>query len=361
MNPNQELHDAGQSIWIDSITREMVNSGTLKHYIDDLAVTGLTSNPSIFDKALQGSADYDAQIQELLDAGRSGEDLFFELAITDLQAAADLFARVHEETDGVDGMVSLEVSPELAYDTDKTTAAAADLAARADRPNLFIKIPGTEQGLPSIHDTIAAGIPVNVTLLFDQHQYLAQSDAYMRGIEDRIENGLDPAVTSVASIFVSRWDVAIAGKVPDELADGLGITASVKTYAVHNEVYESERWQKLATKGARPQRLLFASTSTKDPSWDDTRYVKALAAPDTVNTMPEETVLAFADHGEVGEMVPPDGGDVDARLAAYEEAGIDVDALGAQLQTEGAEKFVASWTDLLSCIEGKTSDVAAAG
>lgn len=361
MNPNEKLHQAGQSIWIDSITREMVTSGTLEHYIEDLAVTGLTSNPSIFDKALQGSGDYDAQIQELLETGKSGEDLFFELAITDLQAAADLFAGVHAETGGVDGMVSLEVSPELAYDTDKTTAAAADLAGRADRPNLFIKIPGTEQGLPSIHDTIAAGIPVNVTLLFDQHQYREQADAYMRGVEDRIENGLDPAVTSVASIFVSRWDVAIAGKVPDELADGLGIAASVKAYAVHNELYESERWQKLAAEGARPQRLLFASTSAKDPSWDDTHYVKALAAPDTVNTMPEETVLAFADHGEVGEMIPPDGGDVDERLAAYEEAGVDVDALGAQLQTEGAQKFVDSWTDLLGCIEGKTSDVAASG
>lgn len=361
MNPNQELSAAGQSIWIDSITREMVGSGRLQRYIDELAVTGLTSNPSIFDKALSGSSDYDAQIAELLAAGKSGEDLFFDLAIEDLRGAADLLRGVHDASDGVDGFVSLEVSPDLAYETRGTVEEAARLAAAADRPNLFIKIPGTPEGGPAIQDTIASGTPVNVTLLFDSHQYEAQSDAYMRGIEDRIENGLDPGVASVASIFVSRWDVAIAGKVPAGMEDGLGIAAAVKTYAVHNQVYESGRWQKLAEAGARPQRLLFASTSTKDPAWDDTHYVRALAAPDTINTMPEETVLAFADHGKLEGMIPTDGGDVDERLAAYEEAGIDVDALGGRLQKEGAEKFSTAWADLLECIARKGSEKAATG
>lgn len=359
MNPNQQLHEAGQSIWIDSITREMVTSGTLRRYIDDLAVSGLTSNPSIFEKAL-ASADYDEQIEELLAAGKRGEELFFELAITDLRAAADLFAEVHSRSGGRDGFVSLEVSPELAYDTAATTTAAASLATAADRENLFIKIPGTREGGTAIEETIAAGIPVNVTLLFDHHHYREQADAYMRGIERRIENGLDPAVPSVASIFVSRWDVAVTETVPAELADGLGIAAATKTWAVHNEVLASERWQKLERAGARAQRLLFASTSTKDPSWDDTHYVKGLAAAGTINTLPEETVLAFADHGEVGGLLPADGGDVEARLAAYEEAGVDLGSLAARLQSEGAEKFVASWNDLLEGIAAKSADLAAA-
>jgi transaldolase len=355
MNPNQQLHQLGQSIWIDSITREMVRSGTLKRYIDELAVTGLTSNPSIFDKALSGSSDYDEQIQELLARGLSGEELFFELAITDLRAAADLFAPINERTGGVDGWVSLEVSPQLAYDTEPTIEQAAKLHGQAERDNLFIKIPGTPEGRPAITETIAAGIPVNVTLLFDHNQYEGAADAYMKGIERRIEQGLDPAVGSVASVFISRWDVAVEGQTSPELSDRLGIVAATRCYVAYRKLQESERWQRLEREGARKQRLLFASTSTKDPDLPDTMYVTALAAPDTINTMPEGTVLAFADHGEVTDPLPADGGDVEEVAREFAEAGFDVDELAERLQREGAQKFDDSWTDLLNGIEERTA------
>lgn len=361
MNPNQQLHEAGQSIWIDSITREMVSSGTLQRYIDELAVTGLTSNPSIFDKAVGGSADYDEQIQELLARGLEGEELFFQLAITDLRAAADLFAPVSERTDGVDGWVSLEVAPQLAYETDATIAQAATLHGQAQRDNLFIKIPGTPEGGPAITETIAAGIPVNVTLLFDHKQYEAAAEAYMKGIERRLEQGLDPVVASVASVFISRWDVAIADEASPQLADRLGIVAATQCYVAYRKLYETDRWRALAEQGARKQRLLFASTSTKDPDLPDTMYVTALAAPDTINTMPEETVLAFADHGEVGELLPADGGDVEHAAAEFADAGFDMDELALRLQKEGAQKFVDSWNDLLAQIESKSAKLGAAG
>ena len=361
MNPNQELHELGQSIWIDSITREMVRSGTLQRYIDDLAVTGLTSNPSIFDKALSGSADYDDQIQELLARGLEGEELFFQLAITDLRGAADLFGSVHERTEGVDGWVSLEVSPRLAYDTEATIEQAVRLHGDAERENLFIKIPGTPEGRPAITETIAAGIPVNVTLLFDRNQYRAAAEAYMDGIERRIEQGLDPAVGSVASVFISRWDVAVAGHTSPELSDRLGIVAATQCYVSYRELYETDRWRELESKGARKQRLLFASTSTKDPELPDTMYVTALAAPNTINTMPEETVLAFADHGEVAEPLPADGGDVGEVAREFSEAGFEMNELAERLQREGAQKFDDSWADLLSCIAGKTETLGAAG
>jgi transaldolase len=360
MNPNEKLHELGQSIWIDSITREMVDSGTLQSYIDDKAVTGLTSNPSIFDKALNGSADYDEQIEQLLAQGKAGEELFLELAITDLRAAADLFAPINERSAGVDGWVSLEVSPRLAYDTEATIAEAAKLHGQAERDNLFIKIPGTPEGLPAITETIAAGIPVNVTLLFDHNQYEAAADAYMNGIERRIEQGLSPDVGSVASVFISRWDVAVEGETPDELTDKLGIVAATQCYVSYRRLCDRDRWQRLENEGAHKQRLLFASTSTKDPALPDTMYVTALAAPDTVNTMPEETVLAFAEHGELGAPLAADGGDVDALAAAFAEAGIDMDALGLQLQKEGAEKFVDSWMDLLSVIKSKCAGLGTA-
>ncbi len=360
MNPNQKLHEAGQSLWLDSITRELMASGTLQRYIDDLAVTGLTSNPSIFDKAVSGSDDYDTQIRELLEGGKSGEELFFELAITDLRNAADLFAPIHRRTDGVDGWVSLEVSPLLAHNTESTIEAASSLHAEAGRENLFIKIPGTHEGAAAITDTIAAGIPVNVTLLFSTEHYRAAAEAHMAGVERRVEQGDDPAVASVASIFVSRWDAAIMGEVPDELEDRLGIAVCKQAYAAYREIYESDRWLALENEGARKQRLLFASTSTKNPELKDTTYVSALAAPDTVNTMPEDTLLAFAEHGDVGEMLPADGGDAEQVLAEFEGAGVDVAALAARLQDEGAEKFDDSWKDLLACIESKSEKLEAA-
>jgi len=357
----KQLHDAGQSLWLDSITREIVTNGTLKRYIDELSLTGLTSNPTIFDKALHGGDDYDEQIAELLAAGRSGEELFFELAITDLQGAADLFRGVHDRTDGVDGFVSLEVSPLLAYETAATTRQARELHARADRPNLYIKIPGTPQGLDSITESVAAGIPINVTLLFDAAQYRAQAEAYLTAIERRVERGQDPAIESVASVFVSRWDVAVAGEVPDELDNRLGSAAAIRAYVAYRELLDTDRWQRLENEGARPQRLLFASTGTKDPSLPVTKYVDELAAPNTVNTMPEETLLALAEQDSIGELLPADGGDNEELLAEFTAAGIDLDALAERLQAEGAEKFEKSWADLLERIGGKESAVGAAG
>ncbi|MGI8727313.1 MAG: transaldolase [Solirubrobacterales bacterium] len=359
MNPNEELQDLGQSIWVDAITRRMLDDGTLQRYIDELAVTGLTSNPTIFEKAIDGSDDYDDQISELLGRGKSGEELFFELAIDDLRRAADLFADVHQRTDGVDGYVSLEVSPLLAYETQETTSEAARLHRQAERENLLIKIPGTMEGGGAITETIAAGIPVNVTLLFDHSQYEAQADAYMSGIERRIEAGEDPRVASVASVFVSRWDVAAKEQVGGDLHGKLGIAAAAKAYKSYRELLASDRWANLEAEGARPQRLLFASTSAKDPAMRDTAYVEALAAPDTVDTMPDSTVEAFADHGEVGAPLPDDGGDCEQVLASFEEAGVDIDALASRLQSEGAEKFNDSWRELLAGIERASEQVAA--
>ena len=357
----KDLHDAGQSLWLDSITREIVTDGTLKRYIDELSLTGLTSNPTIFDKALRGGDDYDEQIAGLLADGKAGEELFFELAITDLRGAADLFRGVHDRTDGVDGFVSLEVSPLLAYETAATTKQASDLHARADRPNLYIKIPGTPQGLDSITESVTAGIPINVTLLFDAAQYQAQADAYMRASERRVERGDDPAIESVASVFVSRWDVAVAEKVPAELKDRLGVAAAIRAYVAYRELLDSDRWQRLENEGARPQRLLFASTGTKDPDLPKTKYIDELAAPNTVNTMPEETLLALAEQDSIGDLLAADGGDNESLLAEFTAAGIDVDALATQLQSDGAEKFEKSWSDLLDCIAGKESAVGAAG
>jgi transaldolase len=357
MTATADLHARGQSLWLDNITRTMLDDGTIQGYVDRYSVTGLTSNPSIFDHAI-GSGAYDDAIREKSGAGLTGEDLFFELAIEDLRRAADLFRDVHRRTDGVDGWVSLEVSPELAYDTDATVAAARDLHRRADRPNLFIKIPGTEQGLPAIEECIAAGVPVNVTLLFDAAQYAAAADAYLRGLERRIDAGLDPAVGSVASVFMSRWDKAVADRVPAELRDRLALAVGGATYRAYRELQASERWQRLEGQGARLQRLLWASTSTKDAAAPDTLYVAGLAAPLTVNTMPDSTLEAFFDHGEVGEMMAADGGDCDEVLARFGDAGVDVTALAATLQTEGATSFVDSWNELMARIESQSRAVA---
>jgi transaldolase len=351
------LHEAGQSLWLDNITRSLLDAGKIQRYIDEYSVTGLTSNPSIFDKAI-GSGDYDDAIRNKAGAGLKGEELFFELAIEDLRRAADLFLPIHERSDGVDGWVSLEVSPLLAYDTDKTVAAAKDLHARAGRKNLFIKIPGTKEGLPAITAAIAAGVPVNVTLLFSAEQYAAAADAYLKGVEARIANGLDPAVGSVASVFMSRWDVAVADQVPGNLKDKLGLAVGLDTYRTYRNLMASDRVQRLENDGARMQRLLWASTKTKDPKASDTLYVHGLAAPFTVNTMPDDTLEAFYDHGEVGEPMPADGGDADALLQQFADAGVDCAALAAKLQSDGAKSFDDAWKELMDRIDEQSKALA---
>jgi transaldolase len=361
MNPTRLIASAGQSLWLDNITRSMLDDGTLQRYIDELSVTGLTSNPTIYDKAIGGSDAYDGDIRAGVERGAAAEDVFFSLALDDLRRAADLFAPVHQRTAGVDGFVSLEVSPLLAYDAARTHAEAMRLHALGGRPNLFIKIPGTPEGLGAIEDTIAAGVPVNVTLLFSISQYRACMEAYTKGIERRVEAGLSPAVSSVASVFVSRFDPAIEGRVPDELRNGLGVAIGRKAYAEYRAFFSTDRWLRLMNEGARPQRLLFASTGTKDPNASDTLYVSGLVAPYTVDTTPEPTLLAFADHGKVDRVLSPDPAEADALLDRYEAAGVDVEAVGAELQVKGAESFVGSWKSLLQKIESKAGAIAAAG
>jgi transaldolase len=360
MKATETLHEQGQSLWLDNITRDLLETGTLARYIDQLSVTGLTSNPTIFDHAIKNSSAYDAAIRKKVRAGKSGEELFFELALEDLTRAADMFRPVWTRTRGVDGWVSLEVSPLLAHDTASTLAAAQALHARAGRPNLFIKIPGTKEGLPAIEEAIFAGVPINVTLLFSAEQYLAAADAFLRGIERRVSAGLLPEVGSVASVFISRWDAAVKAKVPEGLRNQLGIAIAKRTYKAYRTLLGSPRWQRVFNDGARPQRLLWASTGTKDPSASDTLYIKALAAPFTVNTMPEGTLNALADHGSLGEMLPADGGDCEEVLARFASAGIDVDALASQLQDEGAKSFVSSWHELMDVIAAKSADLAKA-
>ncbi len=348
------LNKLGQSLWLDNITRDLLDSGTLKRYIDELSVTGLTSNPTIFDNAISRSSWYDAEIGRQLKHGKSGEGLFFTLAIQDLTRAADLFLPVYERSGTVDGFVSLEVSPVFAYDTKATVEQAKSLHKLANRPNLFIKIPGTPEGLPAIEDTIFAGVPVNVTLLFSTDQYKAAAEAYMKGLERRVAAGLSADVRSVASLFVSRWDGPVAGKVPAEMRNTLGIAVSKQAYKAYRDIVESDRFQRLENCGARPQRLLFASTGTKDKAASDTLYIAGLAAPNTVNTMPEATLLAFADHGATAVALPRDGGDAEAVLAKHLDAGIDLTALSTQLQSDGAKGFVKSWNELLAAIESKS-------
>jgi len=349
MKATQSLHELGQSLWLDNITRGLLRSGTLQRYIEEFSVTGLTSNPTIFDHALKNGGDYDDAIRQKLKEGKSGEALFFELAIEDLQEAADLFRPVHDLTDGVDGWVSLEVSPLLAHDTAKTLAAAKALHAKAARPNLFIKIPGTREGLPAIEEAIFAGVPINVTLLFSAAQYAAAAAAYLRGIERRIVAGLNPRVGSVASLFVSRWDVAVAATAPQWLHDQLGIAMAWKTYESYRHLLDTPRWEKI-----------FASTGAKDPTASDTLYVEALAAPLTVNTMPEATLKALADHGNIDGCLHVRACKGDQELAKFAKAGIHVAALAEQLLEEGAAGFVESWNDLMACIESKSQLLQAA-
>ncbi|MEO8888888.1 MAG: transaldolase [Jatrophihabitantaceae bacterium] len=360
MKPTQALHEAGQSLWLDNITRGLLDHGTLQTYIDQYSVTGLTSNPTIFDKAIEGGPDYDNDIAQWTAAGASAEEVFFELALTDLRRAADLFAPAHQRSDGVDGWVSLEVSPLLTHDSAATIAQATALHAKAARPNVFIKIPGTPEALPAIEECIFAGIPINVTLLFSPEQYVASAEAYLRGVERRIQAALDPAVASVGSVFVSRWDTAVADRVPADMRDRLGIAEATLAYRAYRELLDTPRWGRLANEGARPQRLLWASTSTKNPDAPDVLYVQALAAPFTINTMPEVTLRAFADHGQVGTLMAADGtdgtgggGGGEDTLSAFQDAGIDLGALADQLQRDGADSFGTSWRSLLTSITTK--------
>lgn len=355
MNATQQLHNLGQSLWLDNITRDLLNNGTLERYIAELAVTGLTSNPTIFDHAIKNSSSYDRAIRDYASKGKSGEELFFQLALEDLTRAADLFRPIHDQTNGLDGWVSLEVSPLLAHNTASTLAEAKQLFARANRPNLLIKIPGTKEGLPAIEEAIFAGIPVNVTLLFSPEQYRAVAEAYMRGVERRIEAGLNPKVGSVASLFVSRWDTAVVGKVSPELSNKLGIAIARRAYQEYVKLLGSSRWQRAFNEGAIPQRLLFASTGTKDPKASDTLYVESLSAPLTVNTMPEATLKAVADHGKVDGVIAKDTSDSARTLEEFVRAGVNLNALAAQLQEEGATSFVKSWNDLLNVISSKTA------
>ena len=355
MKATETLHDRGQSLWLDNITRDLLETGTLERYIDELSVTGLTSNPTIFDHAIKNSSAYDAAIRRKVKEGTAGEELFFELALEDLTRAADLFRPIWDRTRGVDGWVSLEVSPLLAHDTARTLAAAKTLHARAGRPNLLIKIPGTKEGLPAIEEAIFAGVPINVTLLFSHEHYLAAADAFLRGIERRVAAGLSPEVGSVASVFISRWDAAVKDSVPEALRNQLGIAIAKRTYKAYRTLLGSPRWQRVFNAGARPQRLLWASTGTKDPGASDVLYIRALAAPFTVNTMPEGTLKALADHGALGGILTPDGGDCEDVLARFAGAGIDVDALASQLQDDGAKSFVSSWHELMDVIASKSA------
>ncbi len=351
-----QLPRLGQSLWLDNITRELLESDTLKRYVEDLSVTGLTSNPAIFNSAISDSSLYDNDIRSQLNSKKVGEELFFDLAIHDLRRAADLFFPVYQQTSSVDGFVSLEVSPLLAHDTHATIEQALKLYAKAGKPNLFIKIPGTPEGLLAIEESIFSGVPINVTLLFSADQYKAAADAYMNGLERRLKAGLSVDVRSVASIFVSRWDVAVADKVPTELRNALGIAISRQTYKAYRDILDSDRFKCLENAGARAQRLLFASTGTKDKAASDTLYVSGLIAANTINTMPESTLLAFADHGVIESVLSRDGGDADSVLAKHVDAGIDLTALSIELQSNGADSFVKSWKELLAAIESKRRD-----
>ena len=359
MTTTKKLHELGQSLWLDNITREILDNGTLRRYIDELSITGLTSNPTIFDEAIGNTSAYDGSIRRKAQAGLAGEELFVEIALEDLRRAADLFRPIFDRTSGIDGWVSMEVSPLIANDTKSTIEAALRIHQQADRPNLYVKIPGTPAGVPAIEEAIFAGVPVNVTLLFSREHYLSVAEAYMRGIERRLAAGLDPRISSVASLFVSRWDRAVGDKVPAELRNRLGIAIVLRTYRAHMDLLAGKRWRDLEAAGARKQRMLWASTGTKDPKAPPGLYVEALAAPDTIDTMPEKTLLAFAISGSVTSTMAKDGGDAEQVLARFADAGIDVAALAARLQLEGAESFIKSWSELMKRIADKSASLAA--
>ena len=355
----QQLHDLGQSLWIDNISRETLRDGSLAKLISGYSVTGLTSNPTIFEKAMGHGDAYDDAIARMARDGRSTEDLFFALAVEDLQQAADLFLPAHEASGGVDGWVSLEVSPLLVNDAQGTIQAAASLHAQAARKNLFIKIPGTPAGAQAIEESIYHGVPINVTLLFSREQYLAAAEAYMKGIERRLNDGKSPVVESVASLFVSRWDTGAKETVSDTYQNKLGIAIALRTYKAYRDLLASERWKKLAAAGAHPQRLLWASTGTKDPKAPETLYVEALAAPGTVDTMPEKTLMAFAEQGRVGDPMPVDGGYAEQTIAEIRREGVDIEALADKLQKDGGDSFAKSWSTLLGGLEEKVTALTA--
>ena len=358
MNSTQRLHALGQSLWLDNISRRLLDEGTLQRYIDEYSVTGLTSNPTIFDEAIGAGDTYDAGIRVKAGAGLSGEALFVELALEDLRRAADIFKPIFDATDGVDGWVSMELSPLLADDSAGSIESATQIYRQAGRANLFVKIPGTPAGIPAIEESIFAGVPVNVTLLFSREQYLAAAEAYMRGIERRLNAGLDVRVGSVASLFVSRWDRAVGDKMPPPLQNKLGIAIAARTYRAYRKLLTSARWRQLAAAGAQPQRLLWGSTGTKDPALSPSLYVEALAAPDTINTMPEKTLRAFAERGQAVSVLAIDGADDESLLKQFAQAGVDVEQLAVQLQSEGAQAFVKSWTSLMQRISDKSEMLA---
>lgn len=360
VRPTAWLHRLGQSLWLDHITRDLVRTGALERCIQELSVTGLTSNPTIFEQAIKAGSAYDATIAELARQGKSSEELFFALALEDVTQAADRFRPIHERSAGVDGWVSLEVSPLLAHDAAGTLAAAKGLFARAGRANLMIKIPGTPAGLYAIEEAISAGVPINVTLLFSREHYLAAAEAFLRGIERRVEAGLSPDVASVASVFVGRWDAAVADKVPERLRLRLGIAMAQRTYKAYRDLLHSPRWQRIYNAGARPQRLLWASTGTRDPAASDVMYIKALTAQFTIITMPESTLAAVADHGEITTLLRADGGTCEETLAQFSAAGFDLYALAARLQEEGTRSFVRSWNQLMTFLAARTAMLAKA-
>lgn len=361
MNRTKELQDLGQSLWLDNIAREILDDGTMRRYIDEYSITGLTSNPTIFRQAIENTRAYDDDIREKSRAGQSGEALFVELALDDLRRAADMFRPAFDASAGVDGWVSMEISPLLAADTAGSIEAAARIHRQGERPNLFVKIPGTTAGIPAIEQSIFAGVPINVTLLFSCEQYLAAAEAYLRGVERRLAAGLDPRVNSAASLFVSRWDKAVNGSVPAELQNRLGIAVAARTYRAYRELLASPRWRKLATAGALTQRLLWASTGTKDPNAPETLYVEALAAPDTIATIPEKTLRAFAERGQLRGVLAADGGDADAVLARFRSTGVDIDSFATRLQRDGVQSFTKSWAELLQCIASKGAVLADTG
>jgi transaldolase len=361
MNRTKDLQDLGQSLWLDNITRQILDDGTLRRYIDEFSITGLTSNPTIFMQAIENTNAYDDDIREKSAGGQSGETLFVELALDDLRRAADMFRPAFDASAGVDGWASMEISPLLATDTAGSIEAAARIYRQGHRSNLFVKIPGTPAGIPAIEESIFAGVPINVTLLFSCEQYLAAAEAYLRGIERRIAAGLDPRVSSAASLFVSRWDKAVNATLPAELHDRLGIAVAARTYRAYRELLVSPRWDKLAAAGARPQRLLWASTGTKDPKASETLYVEALAAPDTIATIPEKTLRAFAERGQLKGTLHADGGDAETVLARFRSVGVDVDRLATQLQREGVEAFGKTWAEQLQRIAAKSAVPAAIG
>jgi transaldolase len=359
-----QLSDLGQSVWIDFLSRQMIREGELERLIREDAIVGITSNPTIFQKAIAGGHAYDEQLREVLEHEEDGKEVFLALASRDVADACDVLHDTWERSGGVDGRVSLEVDPELAYDTDGTIAEARRLSEMVDRPNLFVKIPATEPGLPAIEASIAAGIPINVTLIFSLDRYRAVAEAYIAGLEQLVAGGGDPApVPSVASFFVSRVDTEADKRLDrlgghDDLKGRLAIANAKLAYEAFKEIFSGPRWEALAAQGARPQRCLWASTSTKNPAYPDTMYVDELIGPETVNTMPPETIEAFQDHGTVVLTLEKDLDDARRVFARLAEAGIDYDDVVRVLEEEGVQKFSDSFRELLEDVKQKRDAMA---